>query len=185
MYIRDDGLFRSLAIALFSGGRSFYFGFRRPDGQAFLDNQPRDLNALRGLLQAQKSLSVAGGKLTFAQIAQDLAVQLQQAHGIRYGRPRLTNSICHRFLSQAEVAHQRGDAQGFVDGIQICPLQVFNQGQDGAGCIARLDDAGGYCFLPQVFKGTKSALPGDQFKAVLNLTNDDRLQKAFRTNGFG
>ena len=137
------------------------------------------------VLDAKQGLRVAGGKLTLPHIGLELIVEGEETHAVCNAGARLTKTIGDGFLREAEVTHERSEAEGFIDSIEISALQVLDEREHGAGSVAGLEDARGDGLLADQLEGAEATFAGDELVAVLHLADDDRLHEAFRADGVG
>ena len=126
---------------------------------------------------------MTGGKLTLTHVTLKLVIEGKETDAVRDAGARLAETFSDEFLRQAEIAHQRGEAQGFVDGVKIGPLQILDEREHGTGSVTGVEDARGDGLLADQLKGAETAFAGDEFVAVLHLPDDDRLHQAFGANG--
>ena len=183
--VGHDGLDGLLALGLLGRGELLDLGFGGADGQAFLDDESGDEHAVRGVLDAEQGLGVTGGKLALAEETLDVVVEGEEADAVGDRRAGLAEALGDGVLREVEVAHERGEAEGFIDRIEVGSLEVLDEREHGAGSVAGLEDAGGDGLLADQLEGAEAALTGDEFVALLHLTDDDRLHEAFRTDRVG
>jgi hypothetical protein len=101
------------------------------------------------------------------------------------GRARLAEALGDGVLREVEVAHERGEAEGFVDRIEVRALEVLDEREHGAGSVAGLDDAGGDGLLADELEGAEAAFAGDELVTVLHLADNDRLHESFGADRVG
>ena len=181
--VGDDGLDGLLAIGLLGRSELLHLGFGGADGQAFLDHETGDLHAVGDVLDGEQGLGVTGRKLALTHVTLEFVVEGEETDAVRDAGARLAETFRDGFLGEAKVTHQRGEAQGFVDGIEVGTLQVLDEREHGAGSVAGLEDARGNGLLADQLEGAETAFAGDEFVAVLHLPDDDRLHQAFGANG--
>ena len=140
---------------------------------------------MRGVLDAEQRLGVTGGKLALAQESLEVVVEGEETDTVRDGRARLAEALGDGVLREVEVAHERGEAEGFVDRIEVRTLEVLDEREHGAGSIAGVDDAGGDGLLADELERAEATLAGDELVAVLHLADDDRLHEAFGADRVG
>ena len=66
--------------------------------------------------------------------------QGQQAQGVGHGGAGLAHPLGDLLLGEAVLLHQGAVAGGLLNGVQILPLEVFNQAQLHHRAVVRLDD---------------------------------------------
>ena len=155
----------------------------RADREVVLHDAARGLDLLGGLLEAEEDLGVAGVDLPLGKVAEHLAVELEETDGVGDGGAGLAEALGDGVLRQLEVAHQRGDAQGLVDRVEVGALQVLDEGEHGTGGVADIEDAGGDDLDAKVAERAQAALTGDELEALADLADDDRLDEALGPDG--
>ena len=73
---------------------------------------------------------------------------------------------------------QAGVGHGFLDGIQVLALEVFDEGKFQHLAVAGLTDNGGCLGQLEFGGGAPAALPGDEFVLLAHLAHDERLDDA-------
>ena len=126
---------------------------------------------------------MTGGKLALTHVTLKLVVEGEETDAVCDAGARLAETFRDGFLGEAKVTHQRGEAEGFVDGVKIGPLQILDEREHGTGSVTGVEDARGDGLLADQLEGAETAFAGDEFVAVLHLPNDDRLHQAFGANG--
>ena len=183
--IGHDGLLSLLALAFLGGPELLHLGLGGADGEAFLKDEPGDQQAVRSFGDTEQGLGVAGGQLALAEVALDLGLQREQADAVRDGRARLAQAVGDGFLREAEVTHERGEAEGLVDGIEVGALEVLDEGEHGARSVGGLEDAGGDGRLAEQLERAEAPLAGDELIPFFRLADDDGLHEPFGTDGVG
>ena len=183
--VGDHGLDGLLMLGLLGRDDLLDLGFGRADGKALLEDETGDLHAVGDVLDTEQRLGVTGRKLALAQVTLDFVVEGEKTDAVRDAGARLSETVGDGFLGEVEVTHERGEAEGFVDGVEVGALQVLDEREHGAGSVASLEDARGDGLLADQFKGAEAAFAGDELVAILHLADDDRLHEAFGTDRVG
>ena len=134
---------------------------------------------------------MSGGKDSGTEHGQDFFLQNQKPQGVCHGGSGSADPVGTFFLGQGEGFDQCPDSLGFIDGIQVFPLQVFGQGHDGGFFVVSIQHDGGN--LGQVSKlgGPPSAFAGDDHVAIVAQRaqgdggNDTVLTDTFGQGGDG
>ena len=183
--VGDDRLDGLLVLGLLGRDDLLDLGFGGADGEALLDDEPGDLDAMSRVLDAEQGLGVAGGKLALADVALDLLVEGEETDAVGDRRTRLAQTVGHGLLRELEIVHELGDAHGFFDGVEVGALEVLDEREHGAGIVLRLEDARGDGLLADQLEGAEATLAGDDLVAVLHLADDDRLHESLGADGIG
>ena len=181
--VGDDGLDGLFAIGLLGRSELLDLGFGGADGEAFLKDEAGDLHAMGGVLDAEQGLGMAGGKLALAEVTLELVVEGEETDAVGDRRTRFAEALGDGILREVEVAHERSEAEGFVDRVEVGALKVLDEREHGAGSIAGLEDARGDGLLADELEGAEAAFAGDELVAVLHLADDDRLHEPFGADG--
>ncbi len=168
------GFFRvRIAGGIGEQGLGEFFG--GADGQFAADDLIRGEFLGFGILDGENGFGVADGDLALGEMDLDILVEVQQAHGIRHGGAGFADAGGDFFLFEGEFLGESDVTGGFLDGIEVFALKVFNQchfQHITIGCGA-LDDGNvgetefGGCSPP--------AFTCDEFVFSINQTTDQRL----------
>ena len=129
---------------------------------------------------------MTGGEAAFLQKQVDGVGQGQQPEGVGHGGPGLAHPLGHLILGESILVHQDFIAVGFFDGVQVLPLEVFNEAQFHDGAVIGLDDDGGHLMEPGQLGRPPAAFPGDDLiVAGREAADGERLDDAMGADGVG
>ena len=128
---------------------------------------------------------MADGEASLAQPGLDFGRELQEAQGVGDDDAALADLGGGLLLSQVELLGQLGVAPGFLDGVEVFALEVFDEGQFQHGAVIRLADDGGDLGQAEHLGGAPAAFAGDQLEMILPGADDERLDDALFLDGVG
>ena len=122
------------------------------------------------------------GKQALGQPRLHLLVQIEQPHRIRDGRAAPANFLRDVFLPHSKFIREPGICLRFLDGIEIRPLQIFDQRNLENFQVG--GDASNHRHLgePRFLRRPPAAFPGDQFVPAADLPHDQRLDDSMLAN---
>ena len=88
-------------------------------------------------------------------------------------------------LTHVPVLQQPGNAHGFLDEIQILPLQILHHGRHAGFPVVHAHDDAGDVRDPRQLRRPQPALPRDQLIAVSAAADGQRLQDSVLPDGIG
>jgi hypothetical protein len=88
---------------------------------------PGDLHAVGDVLDTKQGFGVAGGELALADVGLKLVVESEETDAVGDAGARLAETIGDGFLRETEVTHERSEAEGFVDGVEVGALQILDE----------------------------------------------------------
>ena len=88
-------------------------------------------------------------------------------------------------LTHVPVLQQPGNAHGFLDEIQVLPLQIFHHGRHAGFPVVHAHDDAGDVRDPRQLRRPQTALPRDQLIAVSAPADGQRLQDSVLPDGIG
>jgi len=152
--------------------------------QTILDNLPG--HSLR-ISNRQQRPGVTRRQITIIDQLLNGLWQFQQAQRIRHMASTFPNNFCQVILRVAEILHELIIPHCFLNRVQVCSLNIFNDGEFERKLVISFDDNNGNIRQPGPLGRPPAALASDQFKYVWQigqLPDDDRLDNAaFRDRG--
>ena len=109
----------------------------------------------------------------------------KQAQGVGDDDAALADLGGGLLLSQVELPDQLGVAPGFLDGVEVFALEVFDEGQFQDGAIIGLADDDGDLGQAEHLGGAPAAFAGDQLEMIVLEADDERLHDALFLDGVG
>ena len=117
---------------------------------------------------------------------QDLGRKGEKTQRICYSRARFADTFCGFFLRQPKIIYQRLVSSGFLDRIQVLPLQVFHKSKLSGCAVIRFQYSDGDFCKPSQTSGSPSPLSGyDLVIPGTLVTHGNRLKKTIARNGIG
>ncbi|MCY1531745.1 hypothetical protein D9M68_669810 [compost metagenome] len=101
----------------------------------------------------------------------DIRRQFQQTQVVGYRTAFFLHAFGHLFLCKGTFFHQSLIAQGYLNGIQVFPLQVFQQRHFQQFLIIRFTDICRYIFKAGHFGRSPPALSRDQLIVAISQFN--------------
>ncbi len=141
------------------------------------DRQGEEL-ALRERGEAQHRPTVALADPPGADGVLNRRLEIEEPQRVGNRRPCLTDAIGDCFVRHAEQFAELLVGVSRVDRVQICPLEVFHEGELELILLAGLPNDGGDPIEPSHPGGPQAALTGDEAVAVQRLGDQDGLQDA-------
>ena len=128
---------------------------------------------------------MAGGEGALLHEGQHLVGQGQQAQGVGDSGAALAHLLGHLLLGETVLLHQGAVAPGLLGGVQVLPLEVFDQAQLHHLPVVRLDDNGGDLLEPGGLGRPPPALAGDNLVVAAGQAADgEGLNDAVDPDGF-
>ena len=135
--------------------------FRLPDGELTLRHLVGHSLHLSPVGETQDRPCVTGGDNIRFHVLGQLLWQSQQPHGVGDSGAGFSHLPGHFLLGQAEFLHQGLVALGLLHGIQILPLEIFDQTQLHGLAVVGLDDDDRDLVQTCLPGGPPAALAGD------------------------
>ena len=110
---------------------------------------------------------MADGEASLAQKGLQLGRELEEAQGVGDDDAALADLGGGLLLSQVELPDQLGVAPGFLDGVEVFALEVFDEGQLQGGAIIGLADDDGDLGQAEHLGGAPAAFAGDQLEMIV------------------
>src|SRR5207249_11042627 len=111
---------------------------------------------------------------------------LREGHRLRRRGRMLTRSLCDLLVREAELLDQASQAPWLLDGIEVRPLEIFDDAEDQLLVVARLAAHDrGHLAQTRKARGTPTPLAGDELESVGELAHQDGLQHAVQPDRFG
>jgi hypothetical protein len=138
---------------------------------------------LLGVLETEQDFGMTHGQAPLGQVCLDFRVEFHKAHRIGNSGPAFADALGDLFLSQAEFLGKTAVSGGFLEGVQVGPLEVLDQRQLQDFLIGGFadNDRG----LAQAdFEGcAHTALTGDEFVFSTRQSDDQGLDDTPLSNG--
>ena len=104
---------------------------------------------------------MAGGEVALLNEPLDLLGQGQQPHGVGHRGAGFAHPVGGLLLGQAVVLDEAPVSRGLLHGVQVLPLEIFNEAQLHHLSVVGFDDGGGDFLQPRHAGRPPAALPGD------------------------
>ena len=108
----------------------------------------------------------------------DFRAQLQQADQVGDGRACPPDPLGNLFVGLAQTIRQSAQGPGFVDRVEVFPLDVLDQGHRRRFVVGQITDNGGQGFKSGRTGRAQPAFPRHQFVLPLDPAHQDRLDRA-------
>ena len=155
-------------------------------GEAVLNDIAGGVFLLDGQLQAEKGPGVALGEARLPEQAEGLGGELQQAELVGHGGLGFADLAGHRLLGEAGGLQKGLEGLGLLHEVQIPPLDVLDEGQEGGLVFVHRHHNAGHLGETGHAGGPQAALPGNQLvAAVLGPADGQRLEYAELLNAGG
>jgi hypothetical protein len=79
------------------------------------------------------------------------------------------------FVAEAEIGRQLFEGYGYLDGIEVLALDVFNQGDFKEAVVMDVSDDDGHLLQPGEAGGPPTALTGNEMVLFADLPDDEGL----------
>ena len=99
-------------------------------------------------------------------------MQLQKPQRVRHCRTTAPHFERDVFLPHSKFVGQPGVTLGFFDWVEVCALQIFNQGQLEHFQVIGASNYDGHRSKADFLRGAPAALASDQFKSGTRLADD-------------
>ena len=167
--------------------REFLGGvLRLTDGHPPLGHQLSEGNLGLFALHHEDGPAVSGGKMAIHQHFPHDGGQGGEPQGVGNGGAGLAHPLGHLFLRHGVVGKKHQIALGFLHGIQVLPLEVFNQAQLHDLLVVGLNDDRRDLHQPRQLGGPPAALPGDDLIVAGGQAADGKgLDNAVLPDGVG
>ena len=129
---------------------------------------------------------MAGGKLALRHHALHGIRQLQQAQRVRHMAAALADDAGEIRLGVAKLGDQLLIAQRLLKGVEIRPLDVFDDGELERLAVTRLDEQDGHLVQAGTLPGPPATLSGDDLVNIRHARqgpHQDRLDDALLADG--
>lgn len=123
------------------------------------------------------------GQSPLGQVCLNFGIEFHEAHGIGNGGPALANSLGDIFLSQAEFFGEAAVGGGFLDGIQVRPLEVLDEGQLQDFLIGGFANNNRGLGQADFKGGAHTALTSDEFVFPTRQSDNQGLDNTTFSNG--
>ena len=135
------------------------------------------------ILQPQQRPGMALGEMLLHQDLTALLPQPQQPQLVGKGRGRAAEAGGGLLLGDAGFVNVGGDGGSLFQIVQIPPLEIFHQRQQGRGIVIRPGEDAGHLFQPRQLCRPQPPLPGDQLPALPLPAHRQRLENAVAADG--
>src|SRR3979490_208914 len=122
-------------------------------------------------LKGKQHLGMAYRKAPLFEKGLSVRLQIQKPHGVCNRGAAFANALRNLVLGEAEIVVEPFVGASFFDGVEVLALEVFNQGEFehfSVACLAH--DCRGFG-EPKFSSGAPSALAGDKFVLVTDLSD--------------
>ena len=109
--------------------------------------------------------------------------QFQEAQGVGHDSPGFADPFGDVFLGELELGGQMGISDGFLDRIEVFPLEILDQGEFHYLAVGGFPDHDRGLGESGLLGGAPTAFPGNQFKSLGAGSDDQRLDDALFPNG--
>src|SRR5437773_4089941 len=110
----------------------------------------------------------------------------EEAQRLRHRDPMLAKPLRYFLVREAELLDQASQAPRPLDGIEVRPLEVFDEAEDQLLVVARLAAHDrGHLAQTREARGPPTPLAGDELESVRELAHQDGLQHAVQPDRFG
>ncbi len=113
----------------------------------------------------------------------DFLRELEQPQGVRDGGAVLPHGDGDGFVGETEFVYQPVKGLGFLQGVEICPQEVFDKRENRRVLISGIPDDDGYILEAGFLGGPPSALAGDDLVAPVRLSCHDGLNDTALADG--
>ena len=136
---------------------------------------------------AEQRPGVAGGEAALAERALDHGGEREQPDGVRHRGTASADAQRDRLVGEAEGVGEAGVGGGLVEGGEVGPLQVLDEGELErlAPRLGGRPEDGRDPGEPGEGGGAEPALPGDELEAVAVALHDDGLEDAVGADRVG
>ena len=135
--------------------------------------------------KAEKGPGVAFGMAGAAEKLYGLGRELQQPQLVGHRRLGLADLPGHRLLAQAGSVDKGLEGLSLLPEVQIPPLDIFNERQQGGLLGVYIDDDTGYLTEPGQPGSPKPTLPGNELVAVGAAADGEGLEDTVLGNALG
>ena len=159
--------------------------FRFANSAALADDHVGGGQLLFVILEAEEDFAVAHGKQILRKPGLNLGVEFEESQGIGDTGAAAPDTLRDVFLAKIEFRGQTRKSLGFVDGVEVGALEVFDESEFEHVAIGGLTDNNGSFGQAGSLRGPPAAFTGDQFKFRPNFANDEWLNDTAFFNGVG
>ena len=135
--------------------------------------------------QSENDLGVADRKPPVADELLNRRWQFQQPQCVRHHGAALADLAGDFLLGQLELPGELRVTVGFLEGVEIFALEIFDERQFQHRVVVRLSDDDRHFRQLQQLRRAPAAFARDQFKTTAALAHDERLDDALFADGIG
>ncbi len=148
------------------------------DGKVLGDGHFGEPLLLGHIGDGDEELGMAHGEAAVVDHISDWLGEVEQAQVMGDGAAVFAHAKGEFVLGEAELFHEGAVALGAFDGVEIFPLDVFDEGHLGLGVAIDIADDGGDVGVTGKLGGEPAAFAGDELVAPFHNSDDDGLDHA-------
>jgi len=162
-------------VGLLEAGDQF---FGLSDIQAVPEDAVAGQALLLGSGQGEEDLGVAYGEAALPEMPENFLGKAQEPEGVGDGDAAFADAGGDIFLAEVELVDQLLVALGFLDGVEVLPLEILDQREFERGGVVGFADEDGDLGEAGELGGAPAAFAGNQLERIAATPDDEGLDDA-------